>query len=73
MDFLNKKLELKIKETDKLNKNLSYKAKQANKYMDQEQDGYILPEQGEQTNKMSQKYLETFIPEYNSTSWTFQY
>lgn len=66
MDFLNKKLELKIRETDKLNKNLTYKAKQATKYMDQEQDGYIIPDEGEQTNKMPQQYLQSFIPEYNS-------
>jgi U3 small nucleolar RNA-associated protein 7 len=65
MDFLNKKIENKIKETIRLNKNLSYKAKIANKYLDQEQEGYIIPEEGEETNKMSQKYISNYLPSYN--------
>lgn len=68
MDFLNKKIELKIKDKDKLNKQLSYKAKQSTKYLDQEQEGYIIPEEGEETNKMNQEFLKSFLPEYNKSN-----
>ena len=65
MENLKKKIDFKISQNIKLNKFLAYKAKQANQFLDLEQEGFIIPDEGEETNKMSQDYIKNFLPNYN--------
>jgi len=55
----------KEREIEKLNKKLNRITKQNVKYLDQEQEGYILPDEGEETNKFSQSQIKDYVPNYN--------
>lgn len=60
------KLNRKQRDTDKLNKRLNYISRQNTKYLDQEQEGYIVPDEGEETKKLEQEKIKDFIPNYNA-------
>eukprot|EP00340_Litonotus_pictus_P008933 CAMPEP_0170516358 /NCGR_PEP_ID=MMETSP0209-20121228/2588_1 /TAXON_ID=665100 ORGANISM="Litonotus pictus, Strain P1" /NCGR_SAMPLE_ID=MMETSP0209 /ASSEMBLY_ACC=CAM_ASM_000301 /LENGTH=510 /DNA_ID=CAMNT_0010801205 /DNA_START=14 /DNA_END=1546 /DNA_ORIENTATION=- len=60
------RIKKKEKETVKLNKKLSYISKQNVKYLDQEQQGYIIPDEGEETNKLNQEAIKDLLPNYNA-------
>lgn len=64
--MLNKKIDNKIREADKVKKHVAWQARQSNKYMDQEQEGYIIPDEGEETNKMPQNFISKHLPKYIS-------
>ena len=59
------KLRNKEKNTSKLNKKLQNINRNNVKYLDQEQVGYIIPDEGEQTNKFDQDLIKTLVPNYN--------
>ncbi len=62
------KIKKKEKEVERLNKKLNYLAKQTTKYLDQEQEGYIIPDEGEETNKFQQEKMKEFLPSFNSNN-----
>lgn len=59
------KFKRKQKEIEYANKKLSSFAKQNTKYLEPEQEGYIIPDEGEETNKLEQEKIKQFIPNYN--------
>ena len=65
MSIVDKKLNDKLKRTSKISHAISKDNKRNVKYLDQENDGYLLAEENEKTLKISQDYLKENLPKYN--------
>jgi len=60
-----KKLYDKINRVERIEKVLKKDMRQNNKYLEQEGEGYMIPEDGEKTLKISQDYLKENLPKFN--------
>ena len=65
--ILDKKLNDKIHRNQKLQKLIHQEAKRNFQYLENDPDGYIIPEnENEKTIKVTQDYLKSTLPKYNS-------
>lgn len=61
-----KKVNDQIKRNTKITKAIEIEGKKTLRYLEQEQEGYLIPEkEGEKTLKISQDYLKDNLPKYN--------
>jgi U3 small nucleolar RNA-associated protein 7 len=60
------KIKEKINKVERINRTLDREGKRSMRYLEQENEGYMIPEEGEKTLRVSQDYLKENMPKFNS-------